>query len=75
MLMTLSGHELISQGDQESQLAPGSVVVWDSETPARFLVQEPLIKRTLLGPKSALSEIGTRGELMTGGSSMPTHPP
>jgi AraC family transcriptional activator of tynA and feaB len=66
MLMTLSGHELVSQGDRDSQLAPGSVVVWDSETPAKFLVQDPLIKRSLLVPKSALSEIGTRGELMTG---------
>ena len=66
MLMTLSGRELVTQGDRQSQLTPGSVVVWDSQTPAEFVVQEPLVKRSLLVPKAALSEIGTRGELMTG---------
>lgn len=66
MLMTLSGRELVSQGGRSAQLSTGSVVVWDSATPAEFRVQEPLVKRTLLVPKSALSEIGTRGELMTG---------
>ncbi|QAY64196.1 helix-turn-helix domain-containing protein [Xylanimonas allomyrinae] len=66
MLMTLSGRELVAQADQQSQLSPGSVVVWDSRTPAEFIVQEPLVKRSLLVPRAALGEIGTRGELMTG---------
>jgi AraC family transcriptional activator of tynA and feaB len=66
MLMTLNGREVVSQGDEISELSPGSVVVWDSATPADFLVQEQLTKRSLLVPKAALSEVGTRGELMTG---------
>jgi len=66
MLMTRTGREIVSQGDRAARLEPGSVVVWDSVTPARFVVQEPLVKRSLLVPKSALSEVGTRGELMTG---------
>lgn len=66
MLMTLSGRELVGQGERQAQLSPGSVVVWDSTTPAQFCVQEPLVKRSLLVPKAALAEIGTRGELMTG---------
>ena len=66
MLMTLQGHELVSQNDRQARLLPGSVVVWDSATPAAFLVPEPLVKRSLFVPKAALSEVGTRGELMTG---------
>jgi AraC family transcriptional activator of tynA and feaB len=66
MLMTLSGHEMVSQGGQLAQLSPGSVVVWDSEQPAEFLVQDTLAKRSLLVPKSALADFGQRGELRTG---------
>lgn len=66
MLMTLQGREIVIQGDAEAVLEPGSVVVWDSETPAEFRVQEPLVKRSLLVPKSALAEVGARGVLMTG---------
>ncbi len=66
MLMTLNGREVVSQNGRQAQLTPGSVVVWDSVTPAEFFVQEPLAKRSLLVPKAALSEVGTRGELMTG---------
>ena len=66
MLMTLRGREVVRQGESQAALAPGSVVVWDSETPAEFLVREPLVKRSLLVPKAALAEVGARGELMTG---------
>lgn len=66
MLMTLGGREVVVQGDRESQLTSGSIVAWDSAAPARFLVQEPLVKRSLFVPKSALSEVGARGELLTG---------
>jgi len=66
MLMTLSGHEVVTQGGRTLQLPPGSVVVWDSELPAAFLVQDTLVKRSLLVPKAALAEVGTRGELRTG---------
>jgi hypothetical protein len=66
MLMTLRGREVVRQGESQAALEPGSVVVWDSETPAEFLVREPLVKRSLLVPKAALAEVGARGELMTG---------
>lgn len=66
VLMTLRGSEVVAQGDGRSVLAPGSVVVWDSETPAEFLVRTPLVKRSLLVPKSALAEVGARGSLVTG---------
>lgn len=66
MLMTLEGREIVSEGDRQAQLEPGNVVVCNSSTPAAFEVQEPLVKRSLLVPKKALSEVGSRGELMTG---------
>jgi AraC family transcriptional activator of tynA and feaB len=66
MLMTLSGHEMVSQGGQLAQLSPGSVVVWDSEQPAEFLVQDTLAKRSLLVPKCGGADFGQRGELRTG---------
>ena len=66
MLMTLRGREVVWQGESQAALEPGSVVVWDSATPAEFLVREPLVKRSLLVPKAALAEVGARGELMTG---------
>jgi AraC family transcriptional regulator, positive regulator of tynA and feaB len=66
MLMTLSGHEMVSQAGNVAQLSPGSVVVWDSEQPAEFMVQDTLVKRSLLVPKSALAEVGQRGALRTG---------
>lgn len=66
MLMTLSGHEMVSQDGHVAQLSPGSVVAWDSERPAEFLVQDTLVKRSLLVPKNALAEVGHRGALRTG---------
>lgn len=66
MLMTLQGREIVTQDGKQAVLAPGSVVVWDSETPAEFLVTESLVKRSLLVPKAALAEVGARGELLTG---------
>ena len=66
MLMTLSGREMVSQGGEVAQLSPGSVVVWDSEQPAEFLVQDTLVKRSLFVPKTALAEVGGRGALRTG---------
>ena len=64
--MTLSGSELVRQGERESQLYPGSIVVWDSESPASFRVQENLSKRSLFVPKSALGELGKRGVISDG---------
>ncbi|MSW63552.1 MAG: helix-turn-helix domain-containing protein [Actinobacteria bacterium] len=66
MLMTLSGREVVGQGGRQAQLRPGSVVVWDSTTPAEFVVQERLVKRSLVVPKAALAEVGSRGMLLTG---------
>lgn len=66
LLMTLSGHEVVSQGGRTLQLSPGNVVVWDSELPAAFGVQDTLVKRSLLVPKAALAEVGARGALRTG---------
>lgn len=65
MLMTLRGRELVEHDGERAQLRPGSVVVWDSAAHTGFIVQEPLVKRSLFVPKSALEEMGTRGKLMT----------
>lgn len=65
MLMTVSGREVVEHNGEQAQLRAGSVVVWDSSAHTGFLVQEPLVKRSLFVPKSALGEVGTRGELMT----------
>lgn len=65
-LMTIKGRAVVTQGGAQSQLAPGSVVIWDSTTAAEFVVQEPLVKRSLFVPKAALAEVGTRGLLRTG---------
>lgn len=66
MLMTLRGREIVGQVGVQSQLRPGSVVIWDSTHPAEFVVQEPLVKRSLFVPKAALAEVGSRGMLLTG---------
>ncbi|MFV0253732.1 MAG: helix-turn-helix domain-containing protein [Beutenbergiaceae bacterium] len=66
LLMTLAGREVVEQGPDQSQLRPGSAVVWDSERPARYRVQQRLRKRSLIVPKSALGELGTRGRLRPG---------
>ena len=66
MLMTLQGREVVRQDGVESQLEPGSVVIWDSARPAQFAVQERLVKRSLFVPKTALLEVGSRGLLQTG---------
>lgn len=66
LLMTLGGHETVTQSGSESQLRSGSLVVWDSEKPALFEVQEALQKRSLFVPKRALAEVGSRGKLSKG---------
>jgi AraC family transcriptional activator of tynA and feaB len=66
VLMTLSGHELVRQAGLTLRLSPGNVVAWDSELPAEFLVQDTLVKRSLLVPKAALAEVGARGALRAG---------
>lgn len=60
VLITRSGAETVTQGTAEAAMRPGDAVVWDSTRPARFLVTEPLAKRSLLIPRAALDEVGGR---------------
>lgn len=60
ILMTRSGRETVMQGDARLEMRSGDAVVWESRQPARFVVQEPLSKRTLLIPRSALDEVSGR---------------
>ena len=66
VLINRAGRETVSQGESEAGLQPGDAVVWDSAKAARFAVQEPLSKRSLLIPRAALDEIVGRAQ-MTGG--------
>lgn len=58
ILMNRGGSETVSQGEREALLRPGDAVAWDSRTPARFAVWEPLVKRSLLIPRTALEGTG-----------------
>jgi AraC-like DNA-binding protein len=66
VLITRSGRETVSQGDDEANLQAGDAVAWVSTKPARFAVWEPLSKRSLLIPRAALDDMGGRGLLSTG---------
>ncbi|BBG00083.1 MULTISPECIES: helix-turn-helix domain-containing protein [Pseudonocardia] len=66
VLINRGGRETVAQGGSEAGLGRGDAVVWDSSTTARFVVQEPLSKRSLLIPRAALDEIVGRAQ-MTGG--------
>lgn len=66
VLIDLAGREAVSQGQTEAALRPGDAVVWDSTKSARFTVQEPLSKRSLLIPRAALDEVTGRA-WVTGG--------
>lgn len=58
VLINRGGSETVSQGGQEAVLRPGDAVAWDSRTSARFAVWEPLVKRSLLIPRTVLTEAG-----------------
>lgn len=58
VLMNRGGSETVSQGGQDALLRPGDAVAWDSRKPARFAVWEPLVKRSLLIPRTALEGSG-----------------
>jgi len=60
VLVTLSGCEAVSQGDDTMLLRAGDAVLWDTQNPIRFEVLEPVRKRTLLVPRSALHEVSGR---------------
>lgn len=66
VLINRGGRETVAQGESEAGLRPGDALAWDSSQTARFAVQEPLSKRSLLIPRAALDEIVGRAQ-MTGG--------
>lgn len=66
VLINRAGREMVAQCESEAGLRPGDAVVWDSAKTARFAVQEPLSKRSLLIPRAALEEIVGRAQT-TGG--------
>lgn len=66
VLITKAGRETVAQGVAEASMRPGDAVAWDSTKPARFQVWEPLAKRSLLIPRTALDEVGGRS-WQTGG--------
>lgn len=58
VLINRGGSETVSQDGREALLRPGDAVAWDSSRPARFAVWEPLVKRSLLIPRTALEAAG-----------------
>ena len=63
ILMVKSGAEWVSQTDREVVLREGDVVAWDSVREARFVVMEPMHKRTLLVPRQRFQQLLPRPEL------------
>lgn len=66
ILFNLGGREVVSQGERQKELHPGDAVVWDTRSALRFAVRERLVKRTLIVPRAALSEVGGRSWDMAG---------
>ncbi|GAA1451117.1 helix-turn-helix domain-containing protein [Mycobacterium cookii] len=60
ILINLRGREVVSQHDAAAEMRAGDAVVWDTTRPVKFRVLEPLAKRSLFVPRSALDEIGAR---------------
>jgi len=63
ILMIMEGTEWVTQTDREVVLRAGDVVAWDSVREARFVVKEPLHKRTLLVPRRRFQQLLPRPEL------------
>ncbi len=63
ILTIKSGSERVTQTDREVVLGAGDVVAWDSVREARFVVTEPLHKRTLLVPRARFAQLLPRPEL------------
>ncbi|MEU8825165.1 helix-turn-helix domain-containing protein [Streptomyces sp. NPDC048636] len=55
---TRAGRELVAQDGDSRELRGGDSIVWDTARPTRFEVLEPLVKRSLLIPRTALREVG-----------------
>ncbi|MET9671277.1 helix-turn-helix domain-containing protein [Streptomyces sp. NPDC006475] len=58
VMFTHAGRESVVQEGLTKDLRRGDAAVWDSARPTRFQVWEPLAKRSLLIPRSALREVG-----------------
>lgn len=74
VLINLEGREAVSQGGSSAELRRGDVVVWDAALPFRFCVLEPLRKRSLLVPKSALREVNAHALNASGAALDPSAP-
>ncbi|MEJ2870485.1 helix-turn-helix domain-containing protein [Actinomycetospora sp. OC33-EN08] len=57
VVITRRGRESFAQGDHTQDMAPGDAVVWELGRPVRFVVWEPMAKRTLLIPRRTLDEV------------------
>ncbi|MFJ6263319.1 helix-turn-helix domain-containing protein [Rhodococcus erythropolis] len=73
VLVMLSGCEAVRQGDETALLRAGDAVLWDTQKSIEFEVIEPVQKRVLLIPRSALDEVSgrtwpTSGMALPGGS-------
>ncbi|MFD5567522.1 helix-turn-helix domain-containing protein [Streptomyces cadmiisoli] len=58
VVFTRAGRETVAQDGNTRELLPGGGAVWDSASATRFQVWEPLVKRSLVVPRSALREVG-----------------
>ncbi len=61
VLINRGGRESVSQDDTATEMHPGDAIVWDTTRPVRFQVWEPVVKRSLFVPRTALDEVGSRG--------------
>jgi AraC-like DNA-binding protein len=66
VLITRKGRETVVQADSQNEMRAGDAVVWDTRTPIRFTVWEPLIKRSLLIPRTALADVSGRSWSVAG---------
>jgi AraC-like DNA-binding protein len=66
VMMVQAGAETISQRHIEATMTPGDIVAWDSTNRNRFTVREPLSKRSMLIPWTALDEVGGRAWMTDG---------
>ena len=66
VMIVQAGAETISQRHIEATMTPGDVVAWDSTQWNRFTVREPLAKRLMLIPWTALDEVGGRAWMSDG---------
>lgn len=66
LLRVLEGTEVISHNDTSVMMKPGSLFVWDSTARVEADALTTLSKQALYVSRSALAEVGSRGDLPTG---------